>query len=128
MVEMSDDRTPTPIRCRGCDGRVGLFETCRWCAQTGWMSPEQLGTWMRYKSGPRSSAAPPTARSTQPYDSHQIVVMDRLARAWGKARDMNLGELLLEALAFQHMAVETLATLDDKRLAEIVEHYILLGR
>jgi hypothetical protein len=33
-----------------------------------------------------------------------------------------------EPLAFQHMAVETLATLDDKRLAEIVEHYILLGR
>jgi hypothetical protein len=124
---MSDDRMPTPIRCRNCDGRIGLVETCRWCTG-GWMSPEQLGTWMRFKSGPRASAAPPTTRSTQPYDSHQIVVMDRIARAWGKARDMDLGELVVEALAFQHIAVETLATLDDKRLAEIIEHYILLGR
>jgi hypothetical protein len=90
------------------------------------MSPEQFATWMRFKSGPRAAAqGPPPPTSTQPYDAHQIVTLDRLARAWSKSRALKLGELIVEALALEHMTPASLLTLEDERLAEILERFVM---
>jgi hypothetical protein len=115
---MPDDEW-TPILCRNCGGNG-----CRFCTD-GWMSPEDLGRWMRAQSGQRPAAQ--ERKATQPFDPHRIVILERLAKAWEKQPDMRLGQLLIEALAYQHITPETLRTLDDRRLCELVEHFVLLG-
>lgn len=109
---MSDDATP--VQCRACGG-IG----CAWCGGLGVMSPAQVMRWHAHK--PRTSTAK--------FDAHRAILLERLLKAWDKLPlDVAFGEMLVEALEAQNMVLGVLRTVDDKRLAEIVEHYVLLGK
>lgn len=130
----------TPLRCRACTGSyllgkdiIGKDIMCRWCTE-GWMNVDQFHAWMRFKSGPRPAAA---RVSTQRFDPHRVVILERLERAWSKVDKMRLGELVREAIilhlllpdsAFDAKTLdEFLLKIDDKRLAEIIEYYVMFG-
>jgi hypothetical protein len=108
----------TPIQCRACGGRK-----CKWCGETGVMNSEQVSAWRRFQSGTHRASSP-SGRFENP---HRVVILERLGKAWDKMPELRIGQLVLEALECANMRPEILRTLDDKRLAEIVEHYVLLG-
>jgi hypothetical protein len=87
------------------------------------MTADQVMAWRRHQSGSKHARV-----STTRFDPHRVVVLERLSKAWDKAPEMRLGEMLLEALEAMNMTPEVLRTLDDKRLAELVERYVLVGR
>lgn len=114
----------TKIRCRACGGRWKIdVSVCKYCTE-GWMTAAQLGAWMRRASGLRPAVR---SSSAQAFSPHRALTLERLCKAWEKT-DLRLGELILDALAFEHMTPNMLSRLDDDRLVEIVEHYILFGK
>lgn len=120
---MSEDDF-TPIRCRSCGGRYQIGDsTCKWCT-LGLQTPTQLGAWMRRQSGQRPAVRSSSATT---FDPHRALVLERLCKSWDKVPEMKFGELITDALAYMHMAPSTLGRLDDERLAEIVEHYLMYG-
>jgi hypothetical protein len=91
------------------------------------MSAEQVAAWRRFQSSgshQATSAGKPSGRFENP---HRVVILERIGKSWDKMPDLRLGELVLEALGCQNMTPEVLRTIDDKRLAGIIEHYVLLG-
>jgi hypothetical protein len=64
---------------------------------------------------------------TQPIMRHRALILERLAVVWDKAPAMRLGELIVKTLIFADAPPGTLEQLDDRRLCELIEAYVLLG-
>lgn len=66
--------------------------------------------------------------STDKFDMRRALFLERLVKAWDKAPDMRMGQLLVEALGMQGpFDVLSLRTLEDMQLAEAIERFVLTG-
>lgn len=77
----------------------------------------------------RDSAFRPAVRRTSQtkFDASRALILERLMKCWDKLPEMKLGELICDSLAYQHMTPNFIGRLDDSRLVEIVEYYVMFG-
>jgi len=117
----------TPTQCLACGGHHDAGGSiCPWC-DAGLQSPEQRKKWLTHRSGPRAATAMPDKTVSGRFDPHRAVLMGRLAKAWDKRSDLGLVELLRAATEHYGILPEHLLLIDDKRLIELVERFVLLG-
>jgi hypothetical protein len=72
------------------------------------------------------------SHTTDKHDVGKAIFLERLLKAWEKAPDMRLGQLIIESLVGEKnikgaeaFMIITLRHLEDSQLAEAIERYVL---
>lgn len=117
------DKTPT--ECLACGGQ--WENGCTWCTG-GLQDDAQRAAWLEHRSGEHVTPAGPPHSSTLRFDARRAICLSRLAACCDKRPDLGVAGLIARAMEFHKLSLEGLHFIDDKRLAELCERFVLLGQ
>lgn len=66
--------------------------------------------------------------SSATIDIKRVIVLQRIAKAWDKRPDLSLGALVARSWSVLEDRVEDLGAIDDDKLIELIERFVLLGK